>query len=194
MAPATPRVVGGRRDGVARELQRCPLCALAESAARGRNQRPAHRSPSSTTGRSRLAEGSIDASAGALSTTPSRAAAQLARRAEQIAATGQPRHTSTPSTQVQLLELRDHEASMAWRLTSRTGAHVPDTGACSGLEGPHVAPEGVGLPALRSECKGGSAQANRCQCNEHTRHESNFFWLSSLLGRNDRATAEPAFR
>ena len=73
---------------------------------------------------------------------------------------------------------------MAWRLTSHTGAHVPDTGACCRLEGPHVAPEGVGLPALRSECKGGSAQANRCQCNEHTRHESNFFWLSSL-GRND---------
>ena len=94
-------------------------------------------------------------------------------------------HTSAPSSYAQLLELWEHGAS-------RTGAHVSDTAGYCRLEGPHVAPEGVGQPALRSECKGGSAQANRCQCNEHTRHESNFFWLSS--SEEMTATAEPALR
>ena len=81
---------------------------------------------------------------------------------------------------------------MAWRLTSRTGAHVPDTGACCRLEGPHVAPEGVGQPALRSECKGGCAQANGGKRNQHTRH----FFLEAAQKKKvteRRGAANPAF-
>ena len=99
VAPATPCVVAGPARPRARAAAPASLpSGRAASGPRTRNQRPSHRSLSSMTGPSRLAEGSIDYSAGVLSTTPSRAAAQLARRAEQSACHRAASTPSTPST------------------------------------------------------------------------------------------------
>ncbi len=91
--PATPRVGAGRRDGVARELQRLwwrwPL----------RHPRPGGEAPPAAfLAASKLPARSLSSHGGIIDTPPGRSrqrlsrAAQLARRAEQIAATGQPRH------------------------------------------------------------------------------------------------------
>ena len=93
-------------------------------------------------------------------------------------------HTSAPSSYAQLLELWEHGAS-------RTGAHVSDTAGYCRLEGPHVAPEGVGQPALRSECKGGCAQANGGKRNQHTRHI--FSGTAQKKKMTERRGANPAF-
>jgi len=92
-------------------------------------------------------------------------------------------HTSTPSSYAQLLE----------RETSRTGAHVSDTAGYCRLEGPHVAPECVGLPALSSERKGGCAQTHGGKRNQHTRHIFSGAAQKKKVTERARA-ANPAFR
>ena len=90
--PRRPR----RRRPVARELQRLCLGISRSGRGRGTSDLPtgprALRQvlPVSRRDQSTLRRGALD--------NASRAAAHYSRRAERIAATGQPRHTSTPST------------------------------------------------------------------------------------------------
>ena len=89
-------MIAGRR-GVARaSCSACPLCALAE-AQRTRNQRPSHRSLSSTAGPFRFAEGSSQRPRRALSDTAAPRAADILRQGSKALPPGC-LHTSTPST------------------------------------------------------------------------------------------------